>query len=144
MPSCPGRRSARVEVLRTDGSRLSHHAPTRKGDPDAPLPTARETHVVAAPASGVLTRLDAMAVGLAAWRLGAGRARKEDPVQAGAGVEWHARPGDEVVAGEPLLTLHTDEADRFERALASLDGGFDIAADGSSYQPEPLVIDRIS
>ncbi|MEZ5091495.1 thymidine phosphorylase [Nocardioides sp.] len=114
------------------------------GDPDAPLPTARETHVVAAPASGVLTRLDAMAVGLAAWRLGAGRARKEDPVQAGAGVEWHARPGDEVVAGEPLLTLHTDEADRFERALASLDGGFDIAADGSSYQPEPLVIDRIS
>ncbi|MFW6776308.1 thymidine phosphorylase, partial [Nocardioides sp. CPCC 205120] len=64
------------------------------GDPDAPLPTAREQHVVAAPRSGTLTRLDAMAVGLAAWRLGAGRERKGDPVQAGAGVVWHARPGD--------------------------------------------------
>ena len=73
------------------------------GDPDAPLPTARESHVVPAPASGTLTRLDAMAVGLAAWRLGAGRARKEDAVQAGAGVVWHARPGDDVREGEPLL-----------------------------------------
>ena len=73
------------------------------GDPDATLPTARESHVVTAPATGTLTRLDAMAVGLAAWRLGAGRARKEDPVQAGAGVVWHARPGDEVTEGQPLL-----------------------------------------
>ncbi len=79
------------------------------GDPSADLPTARETHVVPAPATGVLTRLDALAVGMAAWRLGAGRARKEDPVQAGAGVEWHARPGDTVTAGSPLFTLHTDE-----------------------------------
>ena len=79
------------------------------GDPSAALPVAKETHDVPAPATGVLTRLDAMAVGLAAWRLGAGRARKEDPVQAGAGVVWHARPGDEVREGEPLLTLHTDE-----------------------------------
>ncbi len=114
------------------------------GDPDAALPTARERHVVAAPSSGVLTRLDAMAVGLAAWRLGAGRARKEDPVQAGAGVVWHARPGDHVVEGEPLLTLLTDDADRFERALASLEGGYDIAADRSAYTPQPLVIDRIA
>ncbi len=114
------------------------------GEPDAPLPVARETHVVAAPSSGVLTRLDAMAVGLAAWRLGAGRARKEDPVQAGAGVVWHARPGDVVTAGEPLLTLLTDEAERFERALASLDGGFDIAPEGTAYDVPPLVIDRIS
>ena len=75
------------------------------GDPTAPLPTARESHVVVAPTSGLLTRLDAMAVGLAAWRLGAGRARKEDPVQAGSGVVWHARPGDAVRAGEPLFTL---------------------------------------
>ena len=63
------------------------------GDPDAALPVARETHVVTAPRSGVLTSLDAMAVGLAAWRLGAGRARKEDPVQAAAGVELLAKPG---------------------------------------------------
>ena len=113
------------------------------GDPDAPLPQARESHVVTAEASGTLTRLDAMSVGLAAWRLGAGRARKEDPVQAGAGVVWHARPGDEVREGEPLFTLLTDEPERFDRALASLEGGYDISADGSSYTPQELVIDRI-
>jgi len=113
------------------------------GDPDAPLPTAREQHVVTAPASGVLTRLDAMAVGLASWRLGAGRAKLGDDVQAGAGVEWHARPGDEVTAGRPLLTLHTDEPERFDRALASLDGGFDIAPAGTAYSPAPLIHDRI-
>jgi thymidine phosphorylase len=114
------------------------------GDPDAPLPTAREQHVVTAPSSGVLTRLDAMAVGMAAWRLGAGRARKEDPVQAGAGVVWHARPGDEVTEGEPLFTLLTDDADRIDRALASLDGGYDLAPDGTAYEPTPLILDRIS
>ncbi len=113
------------------------------GDPAAALPVARESHVVTAPADGVLTRLDAMAVGLAAWRLGAGRARKEDPVQAGAGVVWHARPGDVVVAGAPLFTLLTDTPERFERALASLEGGYDVAAPGTSYDARPLVIDRI-
>jgi thymidine phosphorylase len=113
------------------------------GDPDAELPTARESQVVTAPATGVLTRLDAMAVGLAAWRLGAGRARKEDPVQAGAGVVWHARPGDQVTEGQPLFTLLTDEPERFERALASLEGGYDIG-DASAYTPAQLVIDRIA
>jgi thymidine phosphorylase len=112
------------------------------GDPDAPLPTARERHVVTAPASGTLVRLDALAVGVAAWRLGAGRARKEDPVQAGAGVVMLAKPGDEVVAGQPLLELHTDEAARFERALEALDGGFDIAAGPAEVRP--LVLDRIA
>ncbi len=114
------------------------------GDPEATLPVARERHVVGAPSSGVLSRLDAMAVGLAAWRLGAGRARKEDPVQAGAGVVWHARPGDRVTEGQPLFTLLTDDEHRFERALASLEGGYDIAAADSAYTPAPLVIDRIS
>jgi len=114
------------------------------GDPSAELPTARETHVVTAPAEGVLVRLDAMAVGLAAWRLGAGRARQGDAVQAGAGVEWHARPGDGVRSGQPLLTLHTDQPDRFARALESLDGGWEIAPAGSSYEPSPIVLDRIS
>jgi thymidine phosphorylase len=99
---------------------------------------------VTVPSSGVLTRLDAMAVGIAAWRLGAGRAKQGDAVQAGAGVEWHARPGDSVTAGEPLLTLHTDEPERFERALESLEGGYDVALDRSSYEPTPLVLDRIS
>jgi thymidine phosphorylase len=112
------------------------------GDPSASMPTARESHVVAAPSSGVLTRLDAMAVGLAAWRLGAGRARKEDPVQAGAGVVWHARPGDKVSQGDPLFTLLSDDTDRFARALEALDGGYDIG-DQASYSPQELVIDRI-
>jgi thymidine phosphorylase len=83
-----------------------------------------------------------MAVGLAAWRLGAGRARKEDPVQAGAGVVWHARPGDDVREGEPLFTLLSDDTDRFDRALDALEGGYDVG-DRSSYQPQDLLIDRI-
>ena len=113
------------------------------GDPDAELPTGRETQVVTAETDGVVTRMDAMAVGMAAWRLGAGRARKEDPVQAGAGVEIHAKPGEQVRAGQPLLTLHTDNADRIERALASLEGGVEIA-ESASYTPGPLVIDRVA
>jgi thymidine phosphorylase len=112
------------------------------GDPDAPLPTARHTETVTAATDGVLTSLDALAVGVAAWRLGAGRARKEDPVQAGAGVELHAKPGDTVRAGQPLLTLHTDTPERFERAFAALEGAIDIEA-GGAYERPPLVIDRI-
>jgi thymidine phosphorylase len=96
------------------------------GDPDAPLPTAKETHVVTAPASGVLTRLDAMSVGVAAWRLGAGRSRPGEQVQVAAGVVMHAKPGDAVTAGQPLMTLHTDTPERFDRAVAALQGGYDI------------------
>ncbi|HEX5534132.1 MAG TPA: thymidine phosphorylase [Actinomycetales bacterium] len=114
------------------------------GDPDADLPVARETHQLLAPADGVLTRLDALSVGMAAWRLGAGRARKEDPVQAGAGVQMHAKPGALVRAGEPLMTLHTDTPERFERALESLEGAFDIAPEGGRPDIGPLVIDRIA
>jgi thymidine phosphorylase len=114
------------------------------GDPDAPMPTARETHVVTAPATGTLSRLDAMAVGLAAWRLGAGRARKEDPVQAAAGVEMLAKPGDRVSAGQDLLRLHTDEPERIERALAALRDGIEVAPDGTPYTPTPLVLDRVA
>jgi thymidine phosphorylase len=113
------------------------------GDPSAALPTSRETQVVTAPATGTLTRLDALAVGVAAWRLGAGRARKEDDVQAGAGVVWHARPGDAVTEGQPLFTLHTDEPERFDRALESLADGYDIG-DTATYTPSPLVIERVS
>jgi thymidine phosphorylase len=111
------------------------------GDPAAALPVARETHVLVAPASGRLTRLDAFAVGIAAWRLGAGRARKEDPVQAAAGVVLHAKPGDVVRAGEPLLTLHTDEPSRFATALEALTDavGVDDGAVGL-----PLVLERIA
>jgi thymidine phosphorylase len=111
------------------------------GDPDAELPVAPERQEVTAQASGVLTKLDALAVGVAAWRLGAGRARKEDPVSPVAGVELHAKPGDTVRAGQPLLTLHAGDPARFERALDSLDGAVEI---GESYEPRPLVIDRVT
>jgi thymidine phosphorylase len=113
------------------------------GDPDAALPRARETHVVTAPADGVLTSLDALSVGVAAWRLGAGRARKEDAVQAGAGVEMHAKPGAVVRGGDPLLTLHTDTPERFDRALEALEGAYFIAPEGSRPDLLPLVIERV-
>ncbi len=113
------------------------------GDPQATLPVARHTHVLQVPSDGVLTQLDALKVGIAAWRLGAGRARKEDPVQAGAGIEIHAKPGAVVRGGEPLLTLHTDTEDRFARALDALEGAFTIAPAGSRPDLLPLVIERI-
>ncbi|MGN6523575.1 MAG: thymidine phosphorylase, partial [Actinomycetes bacterium] len=112
------------------------------GDPDAALPVAAETQVLTAGESGVLQRLDALAVGVAAWRLGAGRARKEDPVQAGAGVVIHAKPGERVTAGQPLLTLHTDTSERFTRAEEALDDAWTIGE--SAADTVPLVIDRIS
>ncbi|NKY38650.1 thymidine phosphorylase [Cellulomonas septica] len=114
------------------------------GDADAPLPVARETEQVVAETDGIVTTVDAYAVGIAAWRLGAGRARKEDPVQAGAGVELHVRPGDEVRAGQPLLTLHTDTPERFGRAREALDGGLVVAPAGTRVEPRPLVIDRVT
>ncbi|GAB2686106.1 thymidine phosphorylase [Thalassiella azotivora] len=114
------------------------------GDPDADLPVARETHQVLAPADGVLTRLDALAVGVAAWRLGAGRARKEDPVQAGAGVELHAKPGATVRSGEPLLTLHTDTPERFDRAVAALEDAFEVVPEGSRPDTPDVVLERVA
>ncbi|UUZ44032.1 thymidine phosphorylase [Janibacter limosus] len=112
------------------------------GDPDAPLPTAAETQTVVADAAGHLEHLDAMAVGMAARRPGAGRARKEDPVRAGAGVELHARPGDKVTKGQPLMTLHTDTPERFARARESLVGGWRIAPQAPARGP--VVLDRIT
>ena len=112
------------------------------GDPDATLPTARETEVIIADRDGVLVVLDALAVGIAAWRLGAGRARKEDPVQAAAGVELHAKPGDPVRTGQPIMTLHTDTPERFERARQALAGAYEIG--GAATDPTPLIIERIS
>ena len=112
------------------------------GDPSAPLPVARETHDLPAPASGVLTRLDAYAVGVAAWRLGAGRARKEDPVSAAAGVEMLAKPGDRVTAGAPLFRLHTDEPDRIPHALDALAEAIDVA--DTAPAAVPLLLDRLA
>ncbi|MEZ5238033.1 MAG: thymidine phosphorylase [Microthrixaceae bacterium] len=110
------------------------------GDPEAELPAARHVETVAAGVRGVLTRLDARAVGEAAWRLGAGRARKEDPVSAAAGVVWRHRPGDRVGAQDVLLELHTDDPDRVDEAVAALRGAWTI---GERHEPTPLVLDRI-
>jgi thymidine phosphorylase len=97
------------------------------GDPDASLPVARETHTVTAARDGVVSRLEALPFGIAAWRLGAGRARAEDPVIHAAGIDLHAKPGDAVRAGDPLFTLSADDDARFERALAALDGAYEIS-----------------
>jgi len=115
------------------------------GDPDAPLPQAKEAHVVTASTGGTLTRLDALGVGVAAWRLGAGRSRPGEQVQAGAGVVLHAKPGDSVSEGAALGTRCTDEPERFERALEALDGAHDIDAEAG---PSPdgsasIVLERI-
>jgi thymidine phosphorylase len=111
------------------------------GDPDAPLPQPAERHVVTAPATGTLTRLDAYALGVAAWRLGAGRARKEDPVSAAAGITWTASVGEQVTEGRPLLELHTDDPSRIPRALEALEGAVGV---DTGDEPLPLLLDRIS
>ena len=113
------------------------------GDPRAALPVAKESEVVYAAADGVLLELDALAVGVAAWRLGAGRARKEDPVQAGAGVRMHAKPGALVRAGEPLMTLLTDIPEKFDRAKEALADAVVIGPEGDR-PAQQLVIDRIA
>lgn len=113
------------------------------GDPDAALPVARETHVVLAERDGVLLDQLALPFGIAAWRLGAGRARKQDPVQHAAGIDLHAKPGDIVRKGEPLFTLSADEPARFARALEALEGSYAIG-DAKDYVARgPLVAERI-
>jgi thymidine phosphorylase len=112
------------------------------GDPNAALPVAAHTEDIRADASGVLTRWDARAVGVATWRLGAGRTRRGDPVSAGAGVTIRVRPGESVRAGDPVLTLHTDEPARFAAAREALVEAFDIGP--SAATARPLVLDRIS
>ncbi|SMC86693.1 thymidine phosphorylase [Kibdelosporangium aridum] len=110
------------------------------GDPEAALPKAKHVHVVTAEESGVLETLDAYAVGVAAWRLGAGRARKEDAVQHAAGVICHAKPGDRVSQGDPLLELRTDTPDAVAAALEALQGGYAI---GDAPSEQELLIDTV-
>jgi len=112
------------------------------GDVDAPLPVARETHVVTADRDGVLVEQHALPFGIAAWRLGAGRARKQDPVQHSAGIDLHAKPGDTVTAGQPLFTLSADEPERFARALEALEGAYSIGDEAPELAP--LIAGRIS
>ena len=112
------------------------------GDPDAPLPVAAENDIITAERDGVVQRLDAMAVGVAAWRLGAGRARKEDGVSATAGVICHAKVGDTVAPGQPVLELRTDEAERVPAARDALAGAWSLGPEPAT--PGPLILDRLT
>ena len=116
------------------------------GDLSVPLPIGSCTETVTAGQGGTMGDIDAMAVGLATWRLGAGRSRPGEPVQPGAGIRIHRRPGEPVAAGEPLFTLYTDTAERFGAAMAELDGGFSVgdAPPVPSPLSRPLIIDRIA
>ena len=130
----------------TDGSAMDvwrRMIAAQGGQVDAPLPAAKHTHVVSADQDGYLAKLDALAVGVASWHLGAGRARKEDSVQAGAGIVWHATQGDPVKAGSPLFTLHTDDEQRFAGAIDSLSGGYSIGTSEEISDRLPLVIEKI-
>jgi thymidine phosphorylase len=113
------------------------------GDPTAKLQVAKHEHTILAESSGYVNELDALAVGTASWRLGAGRARKEDPVQFGAGIVLHAKRGEKIEKGAPLLTLYTDEPERFDRAIEALSGGIKIESEISSSFT-PLILDRIN
>ena len=133
------------EVALKDGSAMDvwkRMIAAQGGDPDAKLPVARERHQVLATDSGTMTTMDAMKVGVSAWRLGAGRSRQGESVQAGAGIEIHAKPGEQITAGQVLMTLHTDEPARFERAIQALDGCVEIVK-GGSVNRLPLVVERI-
>jgi thymidine phosphorylase len=112
------------------------------GDPDAPMPQARETEIVRAGRDGVVAGVDAYGIGLAAWRLGAGRARKEDPVSPAAGIVLRVRPGDRVRTGDPLFELRTDDGVRIAAALAAADGAVTVA--DAAAEPAPLVLERIA
>jgi thymidine phosphorylase len=112
------------------------------GDLSQPLPIGAHAESIIAPRGGTMGDIDAMAVGLAVWRLGAGRSAPGERVQFGAGVRIHRRPGEPVAAGEPLFTLYTDTPDRFEGAIAELDGGWSVG--DVPPEPRPLIIDRIT
>jgi thymidine phosphorylase len=112
------------------------------GDLSQPLATARHTQQLMAESTGVVTEFDALAVGIAAWRLGAGRSRKEDTVQAAAGVTWNFELGQQVNAGDPIITLHSDDESRFELALAALKDAVKIEPDAIVKKPD-LILGRI-
>lgn len=115
------------------------------GDPDGPLPRAKESRQVLADRDGVLVEMQALPFGIAAWRLGAGRARKEDPVIHSAGIDLNVKPGASVKKGDLLFTLSADEPERFDRALAALEGAYRIADNGTPLaNTDPLIADHIT
>jgi thymidine phosphorylase len=113
------------------------------GDPDAKLPVAKENIKILADKDGTLSSMDAMSVGIAAWRLGAGRSKQGEKVSFGAGIEIHAKPGAQVKKGDPIYTLHADESARFERAQSALQNSIVISQDGSVAPRLPLILEKI-
>jgi thymidine phosphorylase len=113
------------------------------GDPDAKLPVAKENVKILADNDGTLSSMDAMSVGIAAWRLGAGRSKQGEKVSFGAGIEIHAKPGAQVKKGALIYTLHADESARFERAQSALQNSIEISQDGSVAPRLPLILEKI-
>ena len=145
MLALAGQPDADVEKALQDGRAMDawrEMIRAQDGDPDGVLPTPRETHTVVAPSSGIITRMDALPFGVAAWRLGAGRARAQDPVIHAAGIDLLVKPGDEVAEGQPLFTLSADDEKRFARALDALDGAYEIGSEAPASSP--LVLERIT
>ncbi len=145
MLALAGQPDADVEAALDDGRAMDTWKAmirAQDGDPDAALAEPSETHTVTAPRSGYVTRMEALPFGVAAWRLGAGRARPDDAIVMSAGVELHAKPGDHVNAGDPLFTLGAEDAARFERALESVEGAWEIADE--SPEIGALVRERIT
>lgn len=141
-----GVHDADVEAALADGRAMDtwrRMISEQGGDPDASLPVAQHTEEICAETSGIMQSMDALAVGVASWRLGAGRARKEDPVQAEAGIEILAKPGQRVTTGQPLLRLHTQTPERFDRAKEALHDAIAIG-DGEPQLPQSVVLQRIS
>jgi thymidine phosphorylase len=147
MLALAGKTDVDVEAALTDGRAMDKWRDVIRaqgGDPDAPLPVAKETHTIVADRDGVLVEQQALPFGIGAWRLGAGRARKQDPVQHAAGIDLHAKPGDTVTAGQPLFTLSADEPARFARALDAIEGAWRIGDPGEPVlDGGPLIADRI-
>ncbi|MFT4234374.1 MAG: thymidine phosphorylase [Microbacterium sp.] len=145
MLASAGQPDADVEAALADGRAMDvwrRMIAAQDGDPDGALPTPNETHTVTAPRAGVVSRMDAFAFGVAAWRLGAGRARAEDPVVHAAGIDLLAKPGDWVAEGQPVFTLSADDATRIPRALDALSNAWVIA--DAAPAPSPIVRERIT
>ncbi len=112
------------------------------GDPDAVLPRALVRNDVVATTDGIVTSIDALHVGVAAWRLGAGRARKEDPVSAAAGVVCLVREGEAITRGQPLFELHADDDAHLqagEEAIANA-----VVVGERPVNVQPLLLERIT
>ena len=147
MLALAGRPDADVEAALRDGRAMDSWRAmiaAQGGDADAELPVAPESETVVADRDGILVKQEALPFGIAAWRLGAGRARKEDPVDHGAGIDLHAKPGDRVTAGQPLFTMRTSEPGRFARAVEALEGAWSIGAEGDAIDDGgPLIAGRV-